>query len=362
MSKQNKASDLLISSIKRSELLLAYATEHGIEVNREQVQIITEAKYAFDNNDWTIELEIDFWIAYKQLSKLIQPVTVESLSATQEIETRNKGILRRIFRLKLKSSLMHSSVRSYTFSTLFIMLLMVAIHIFFFIGTTRLNKIQATEERIKEIDSRMYELMMMMKSENQDRSITLENQQLDNERFTLDYEKKSNIELLKPWIKVIRWISLSKKEFDEKNSNETENEFAIPDPNTEMYKNIELIEEAENYVIIIGIYILPLFFGLVGAFAFVLRDLVQEIRNLTFSNESNIKYLLRIQLGALAGLAIGLFWGDIEKQQEFGFMSSLSPLLIAFIAGYGVEYVFTFIEKSIASILKRNKNNDNTEK
>ena len=73
---------------------------------------------------------------------------------------------------------------------------------------------------------------------------------------------------------------------------------------------------------------------------------------MTFSDGSNVKYLLRILLGAIAGLSVGLFWGDIEHAQQLG-LSSLSPMFLAFLGGYCVEYLLQFIEKVANMFFKK---------
>ena len=93
-------------------------------------------------------------------------------------------------------------------------------------------------------------------------------------------------------------------------------------------------------------YFLPMIYGLVGACAFVLRRLSSEIRQLTFSESSTVQYLLRIVLGALAGITVGWFFKP-EPSQEL--ITSISPLALAFVAGYSVELVFTAMDRIISA-------------
>jgi len=123
-----------------------------------------------------------------------------------------------------------------------------------------------------------------------------------------------------------------------------------------MNSTIEIIQEAQNYALILGLYVLPLFFGLLGAVAFVLRDLVLQTKKMVFSKESNLNYTLRLILGTLAGLAVGLFWSDIQQQQSFVMITSLSPLIVAFLAGLSVEYVFSGIERLISNFIEKGVN------
>ena len=119
--------------------------------------------------------------------------------------------------------------------------------------------------------------------------------------------------------------------------------------------NIKVLQEAENFTVILSLYILPMLYGLLGGFAYVLRNLWEETRKMVYSKESNVKFALRIHLGALAGLVVGLFWGDMQTKQ-LNFTENLSPLALAFIAGYSVEFLFKIIDKIISSIDKVNEN------
>jgi len=340
------ASDIVITALHNSELLLSHATEHGLDIDKELVKTLIDAKYHFENSSWNRTIEIEFWIAFKMLTKLIQPVSVDSLNASNQTVIKKPQWYHRIFNIKSTATLMHRSARTYTFFTLLVMLILLIIHIYFFMGTTRLNQIRACDVQLKELEKRSGELMILLSTDRENKSASFEKERLDNEILELNSKKLSNLQLLEPWVDIIRKITFNKRK------PETTAVGAPPDPMVGLTLNTSVLQESQNYLLILGLYILPLFFGLVGAFAFVLRELTREIKDLTFSKETNVKYILRLQLGALAGLAIGMFWGDLEKHYQFG-LSSLSTLLIAFIAGYGVEYVFSFIESTIGSFLRK---------
>jgi hypothetical protein len=103
-------------------------------------------------------------------------------------------------------------------------------------------------------------------------------------------------------------------------------------------------------------YVLPLLYGLLGALAFVLRSLVKEIKNLTFTPESRIGYGLRIFLGMVMGLMVRWFFGGGEASGSLTMLDSLkelSPLAVSFIAGYGVELVFSAMDGIVASLARK---------
>jgi hypothetical protein len=77
---------------------------------------------------------------------------------------------------------------------------------------------------------------------------------------------------------------------------------------------------------------------------FVLRAMSDEIASVRFSSTSPTKHFVRISLGALAGIAIGL--------SGMGTGSGLSAAGLAFLAGYAVEPVFATFD-AIAKTLQR---------
>jgi hypothetical protein len=91
-------------------------------------------------------------------------------------------------------------------------------------------------------------------------------------------------------------------------------------------------------------YLLPMLYGLLGACAFVLRKLSDEIDKLTYANDARVRYSLRLNIGLLAGLAVGWF---IKPGSGDATLVSLSPLALAFVAGYGSDLFFVALDKIV---------------
>jgi hypothetical protein len=112
-------------------------------------------------------------------------------------------------------------------------------------------------------------------------------------------------------------------------------------------ENIRVAVAVETEVNIIQTYVLPLFYGLLGSCAFVLRQLGLEIRGRTFRRELGITYWLHIFLGALSGLAVGWFLRP-EGATE-GLIRGLTPFALSFLAGYSVEVLFSAMDRLVAA-------------
>src|SRR5262249_32659093 len=91
-------------------------------------------------------------------------------------------------------------------------------------------------------------------------------------------------------------------------------------------------------------YLLPMLYGLIGACAFVLRKLSDEIDKLTYAHDARVRYTLRLNIGVLTGLAVGWF---LKPGVGDPFLTSLSPLALAFVAGYGSDLFFLCLDKIV---------------
>jgi hypothetical protein len=95
---------------------------------------------------------------------------------------------------------------------------------------------------------------------------------------------------------------------------------------------------------IVAAYLLPTLYGLLGACAFVLRQLCADISTLQFADDSRVHYTLRLNIGMLAGLAVGWF---IDPTKEGSVVANLSPLALAFVAGYGSDLLFAVLDRIV---------------
>ena len=93
-------------------------------------------------------------------------------------------------------------------------------------------------------------------------------------------------------------------------------------------------------------YLLPLLYGILGAYAFVLRKLAEPLDTLNYGHDMQGSYTLRLQIGALAGLAVGWF---INGSQPVAGVASLSPVALAFAAGFGSDLLFATLDKIVGA-------------
>jgi hypothetical protein len=93
--------------------------------------------------------------------------------------------------------------------------------------------------------------------------------------------------------------------------------------------------------------LLPVLYALLGTCAYLLRCFEEEVRNLTFMPSSKVNWD-RFLMAGIGGAVVGLF-GNFTITQG----ASISPLAIAFLAGYAVDVFFSFLEGLLQAFTKR---------
>jgi hypothetical protein len=99
---------------------------------------------------------------------------------------------------------------------------------------------------------------------------------------------------------------------------------------------------------VLGTGVLPVFYGILGAGAAIVRLLSRKIRRSTLSPRDLNLAFQQLALGAVIGACIGLFVGGGED----GLLGpvALSGTALSFVAGFGVEQVFTALEQLLQRI------------
>ncbi|PCI28690.1 MAG: hypothetical protein COB67_05805 [SAR324 cluster bacterium] len=298
-------------SVYEARILLSYAAQNGFTIEKELIKVVVEANHAIRDNLWTIDLETEFWIAFRTLATAIAPVSIRSLKAT----------------LSQEKNIPHAVKTSVTFLFTLVctIILLLFGQIYSGIGFSRYDDLKKTNLE--------YEVLMA--------SVEKHPTEL-SDVFSLT-AKEFNLKRIKILHKICDRLPASLYwQIDMKLDPDTQFCTKGVEPNTTaILKNIEITLEAFNS------YLLPLLYGLLGALAYVLRALTTAIKKLTYTKESLINYLLRLALGALAGLAIG--WFLKPEAQSFQSVQMLSPLALAFLAGYSVELLFSALDKIVVA-------------
>ncbi len=348
-STQTLTANCPLSSIQEAQLLLSYAAQKGLDLDPATVQTIVEAKHAQQMQTWSSDIETRFWLAFNAIARAVEPASVASLKATHPIPDTHPndfyngfwGFLRKHFSPPYTNSLAQKTVSSYQRMTLLVLAMLVIVQFYSLTGSHIINGIvniyPAQMEQLEIRRAQLIEETPVDQLANNNELIDIDNK-LQDLRIRLD----ANHAILKQWNIIWGYMGFSALE------RSMESAASLPMFERHLQYQVIHLQEAQFGLQALQLYILPLLYGLLGAFAYVLRTLTLEIRNLTYEVESNIRYRLRIQLGALAGLAVGWFT-DPGSAVSISALS-LSPLALAFLTGYSVEVFFAIMDRLIYTL------------
>jgi len=95
-------------------------------------------------------------------------------------------------------------------------------------------------------------------------------------------------------------------------------------------------------------YLIPMLMGLLGALAFILRSLTIQLREHTYVHMSASLSVVRMCLGAVAGV-----FGTMLAPGTEGALKGLPPLIVPFVFGYGIEILFSIMDRVVGSFTQQ---------
>ena len=129
----------LAESIDEASLLVWYASKKGLsDIDLKTIEAITDAKAKFRSNTLEPKGESLFWDSYRAFAKTIAPVTVESIRASYDLDSEAKNSAKK-------------AIRGYSLSTLIILIILVILQAYWFIGTSMKTDIENTRANQKQI-------------------------------------------------------------------------------------------------------------------------------------------------------------------------------------------------------------------
>jgi hypothetical protein len=367
-------SHLLAAKLGDAELLLNHAVETGVHVDEKVVRAILEAGAAV-RTGWTEQAATNLLLAVATLAEILKPVSAESLQNTKKYrsQTRGRRLLLPITMGLLAALIVIYSATAFLFSTL---------------STSILTNLNIANPLAVKLSSELGESqsppdpgLCLNDAVTARPSPGLTNP--DPSIPPAGITRKDVIEDLQAFASAIRdmygdarrmnrfyhsgWAEPSSDPFNFSFGPPTP---TAPDKVTKMLElppglpNLALAatervcvyqraryyaqRAEENATILTGAvatYILPVLYAILGAGAYILRRLESRLRSNTFISEAHSP---RFMTAAIAGSVVGLF--------NFGQGVSVSPLAIAFLAGYAVDVFFTFLEGLMQTLSKPREN------
>jgi hypothetical protein len=104
----------------------------------------------------------------------------------------------------------------------------------------------------------------------------------------------------------------------------------------------DLVHRAKMMLAAIGNYFVPMLMGLLGALTYMLRSLVAQLKDHTYTPGFASLALVRMCLGMVAGVLGGLVVPITNGQGQ-----AFPPLALPFIFGYGIEILFAALDRLV---------------
>jgi len=337
-------------AILDSQQLISHLSKSGtVELNPEITQVLISAKFKLEKKDWTIYEENEFLLSFDKLTSQAYPVTIDSLNAIVVPTSPNKNDKK--VSSKSQADKAVAWYRRYTMITLLVLLIT---QVYWLVGHDLRSNLQGLfDQREITLDAIAVGGSLDMDQPLLAKQLSLQNQKLD-----------ANYKLLMLWNQV--WLmggvfsDSMPKYFQAKYEQQRRVLERSGDGNTQQLEQLDLDRNLHQVRMVLFEYILatdyilkafqeyflPLLYGLFGAFIYVLRNLMIEIKQRTYSYDCEVKYRLRLTLGALGGMIIGWFF----QPDEADAIASLSPMALAFLMGYNIELLFSIMDRVIDNI------------
>ncbi|MBB1487708.1 hypothetical protein [Oceanospirillum sediminis] len=373
-------------SVEDAQRLLKYIAKDGdSKLDPEVTRQLIQARYQATSGQWNSETETRFLISYDTLISHIYPVSLESINAIKPPPVSEHS---------QKRTRAEKAVHWYRHLTILALVILLMTQFYWLLGNNLLHDLNTLFKQREDISLQIARLDPVYQgsqpADPQNLSSTdkdlIELNRLKHEHAVLNQKLDSNLILLEFWNKI--WLTgyqfkselppYLKKQYEARlnelqryRQQTTDNTVAtetqghnISDNEIRTYNQSITSLELEKTrhqsrmlffsntlaaafaIEILQSFVLPLLYGLLGAFIFVLRTLLLEIRSLTYTSDSDIRYRLRLTLGSLGGMIVGWFL----KPDDMDTLTALSPMALAFLMGYNVDILFSIMDRFIESI------------
>jgi hypothetical protein len=336
-------------TLEDAEHLLKYAAEIGIEIEGHTRDAILEARSAF-NTGWDEQTAAHLLSALTKLAVRLKPVTAESLKASRNGDSTMTGRRYWVIAIVLAVLIIPYSLASYVTSSIsdsirkdivtandLAVKLTTQLATPLPVGLTRSDvvvELQTFASTIRSIDSRAPQL----------------------DWFVLR-KVKDPFEDLRPGVakdpKKAQDLAVQLKE---------KLQLPVPLPNDLapvaadrilVYQDVRyfgqsIVDDVSVWYSAFAICILPVLYALLGTCVYLVRTFEQEMSNRTFK-PSHADFH-RFLVAGIAGAVVGFF-----SNFAINTGTSVSPLAIAFLAGYAVDVFFSFLEGLMQAFM-RDKN------
>ena len=343
-----KPNDADLAALRDAGPLLRFAAERVKNLDPDLSLAIAEAHAAGENDSWTPQISQRFWNAFSKLCDLIGPVTLDCISMAQANIPARSWTAFFGWSGKTVSQAERSSSRYLKLLLFILIAVILPLQLYVWVCTSLSKKLEelvnAEQTKLSPVgeDFRKLTAVTGDKADGTPHDYTSEEKSVSDKIEAYAVNLNSAVDRILYETQLLRALLF-------KPAGSLSGERKVKNFWFDDYRNaverfnvtqLEALKVQEASSLIVGVFvafILPVLFGILGAVAYVIRSISDQVRTTTFFQNSPIRHQMRVALGALMGVVVGLFQG-LSGQL------SLPPLAIAFLAGYGVEAVFSMFD------------------
>ena len=126
-------------AVRYAQDLVAYTAKSGLVVDDDTLKTLISADEIWDTDEWTSEFALKFWKAFRQVSQLIKPATVDSVHAIC-VEQKKPGFWGALTSLVGRSPA-RRMINIYTFFTLGVQLVLLFFQVYWVVGNSLATKL-----------------------------------------------------------------------------------------------------------------------------------------------------------------------------------------------------------------------------
>jgi hypothetical protein len=344
---ETTAPDPRIRSLARAKddlrRLMVYASgQHEIEMDGGLIDDVVAVVRAPDQLDEDQEKRM--WRALDGLTRLVKPVTGQSLRLIEELEndaTERPGLWRS-WRNDTPARKSVRWARRWAYGTL---LIVVVLQIYALAGSRLIEEIDRIDGSIRELTEQEAQLEG---AQGADRLRDAVESHLDE----AERNRKTIYEMLTSWVLAVEWLRPRIPDWLSPRPPDAPRPEAAPapegsapkaegKPDLPPHKSADRVLQGRMLLQAFALHILPVLYGLLGASAYILRRIATEIETCTFAATSIFRYRIRQGLGVVLGLGVGVLpWNIGVVESDI----SVSSIALAFLAGYNVDAVFSLLD------------------
>ena len=312
--------------LEDAELLARYAARNGVSNVLHASLTVARARKWFSERALLDTEQQQLCAAFRTLAEAVAPVTPVSIRASLKRYGHPVGL----FRKKQKSLSTIEITRRWYYAIAACIILFV-FQALWTVGSNLLSALPTPSADETTIMARIITKAPPTEQGSSDYSLWLNRRQ-------------NAVEALTPWVKLTKFLDFDDWKW-----------LRSAHPKSKVKDDIILqqdteITEAKNRMDLLQQFILPPLYGWIGALAYILRSLSEQIRLWTYRKENSVLCDLRMLLGMVAGLAIGWFFKP--SGTEVNGVGLVSPFALAFLAGYSVDLLFTVMDRVVATFSK----------